>query len=57
MTGMPSSPTPIIDLSQVAKIYGHGEGEVRVARGIDLGINAGEFVAMMGPAAPANRRA
>lgn len=49
MTGMPSSPTPIIDLSQVAKIYGHGEGEVRALRGIDLRINAGEFVAVMGP--------
>ncbi|WP_161811328.1 ABC transporter ATP-binding protein [Steroidobacter agaridevorans] len=46
---MPSGPTPIIDLSQVTKIYGHGEGEVRALRGIDLRINAGEFVAVMGP--------
>lgn len=46
---MPSSPTPVIDLSQVTKIYGHGEGEVRALRGIDLRINAGEFVAVMGP--------
>lgn len=46
---MPSSPTPIIDLSQVTKIYGHGEGEVRALRGIDLRINAGEFIAVMGP--------
>ena len=49
MTGMPSGPTPIIDLSQVTKIYGHGEGEVRALRGIDLRVNAGEFVAVMGP--------
>ena len=49
MTGMPSGPTPVIDLSQVTKIYGHGEGEVRALRGIDLRINAGEFVAVMGP--------
>ena len=49
MTGLPAAPTPIIDLSQVTKIYGHGEGEVRALRGIDLRINAGEFVAVMGP--------
>ncbi|WP_129782591.1 ABC transporter ATP-binding protein [Peristeroidobacter soli] len=46
---MPSAPTPIIDLSQVTKIYGHGAGEVRALRGIDLRINAGEFIAVMGP--------
>jgi putative ABC transport system ATP-binding protein len=49
VTGLPSSSTPIIDLSQVTKIYGHGEGEVRALRGIDLRINAGEFIAVMGP--------
>lgn len=49
MTGMPSNPTPVIELSQVTKIYGHGEGEVRALRGIDLRIHSGEFVAVMGP--------
>ncbi|HEY6641457.1 ABC transporter ATP-binding protein [Povalibacter sp.] len=49
MTGMPEAPQPIIDLSQVTKVYGHGEGEVRALRGIDLRIHAGEFVAVMGP--------
>jgi putative ABC transport system ATP-binding protein len=49
MTGMPSGPTPVIELSQVTKIYGEGEGEVRALRGIDLRIHAGEFVAVMGP--------
>jgi putative ABC transport system ATP-binding protein len=46
---MPATPTPVIELSQVAKIYGQGEGEVRALRGIDLSIQAGEFVAVMGP--------
>jgi putative ABC transport system ATP-binding protein len=49
MTGMPAGPTPVIELSQVTKIYGEGEGEVQALRGIDLRINAGEFVAVMGP--------
>jgi putative ABC transport system ATP-binding protein len=49
MTGLPASPQPVIDLSRVTKVYGHGEGEVRALRGIDLRINAGEFVAVMGP--------
>jgi putative ABC transport system ATP-binding protein len=49
VTGMPAAPTPVIDLSQVTKIYGHGEGVVRALRGIDLRINVGEFVAVMGP--------
>jgi putative ABC transport system ATP-binding protein len=49
VTGLLSSPTPVIELSQVTKVYGHGEGEVRALRGIDLRIDAGEFVAVMGP--------
>ena len=49
MTGMPASQLPVIQLSQVSKVYGHGEGQVRALRGIDLSIDAGEFVAVMGP--------
>ncbi len=49
MTGMPSTPQPVLDLSQVTKVYGRGEGEVHALRGIDLRIFPGEFVAVMGP--------
>ena len=49
MTGMPATALPVIQLSQVSKIYGAGEGEVRALRGIDLRIDSGEFVAVMGP--------
>ena len=44
-----STASPLIELSQVTKVYGEGEGEVRALRGIDLRIEAGEFVAVMGP--------
>ena len=44
----PAAP-PIIELSQVTKVYGEGEGQVRALRGIDLKIAAGEFVSVMGP--------
>jgi len=40
---------PLISLRGVTKIYGTGDAEVRALRGIDLDINGGEFVAIMGP--------
>jgi putative ABC transport system ATP-binding protein len=49
MTGMPSTPQPVIELTQVTKVYGAGEGQVRALRGIDLRINPGEFISVMGP--------
>lgn len=48
MTTSPHS-VPVIQLSQVMKIYGHGDGEVRALRGVDLTIMPGEFVSVMGP--------
>jgi len=40
---------PLIRFDRVSKIYGKGETEVRALDGIDLTINDGEFVAIMGP--------
>jgi putative ABC transport system ATP-binding protein len=41
--------SPLIDLKGITKVYGHGAAEVRALDGIDLTINRGEFVAVMGP--------
>ena len=40
---------PLIELRGVTKIYGSGEAQVTALAGIDLSINDGEFVAVMGP--------
>jgi putative ABC transport system ATP-binding protein len=41
--------TPVIELVKVKKIYGEGEARVAALRGVDLRIDAGEFVSVMGP--------
>lgn len=40
---------PLIRFEKVSKIYGKGEAEVRALDAVDLVINDGEFVAIMGP--------
>ncbi len=40
---------PQIELKDITKIYGQGEGEVRALDGISLRIDEGEFAAVMGP--------
>ncbi len=45
-TGQP--PRPLIELTAVTKVYGTGEATMQALRGIDLRIDAGEFVAVMG---------
>ncbi|MGR3661180.1 MAG: ABC transporter ATP-binding protein [Paracoccaceae bacterium] len=44
-----SQETVLIEFRNIAKIYGHGEAEVRALDGVDIRIKAGEFVAIMGP--------
>lgn len=43
-----SSQRPLIELLQVHRHYGEGESEVKALDGIDLRIERGEFVAIMG---------
>lgn len=41
--------TPLVELREVSRVYGHGEARVEALCGIDLAIAGGDFVAMMGP--------
>ncbi len=41
--------TSALELRQVAKIYGSGPNEVHALRGVDLAVDPGELVAVMGP--------
>jgi putative ABC transport system ATP-binding protein len=40
---------PVIALEAVSKTYGHGDAAVSALKGIDLAIETGSFVAVMGP--------
>ena len=40
---------PVIELRQVTKTYGRGTAAMQALRGIDLVIQSGDFVAVMGP--------
>ncbi len=40
---------PVIDLAGVTKVYGEGEAAVHALAGVDLVVERGEYVAIMGP--------
>jgi putative ABC transport system ATP-binding protein len=44
-----SKPPPLIQFSRIQRHYGEGGGLVRALAGVDLVINRGEFIAIMGP--------
>ena len=44
-----TSGTPIIELTDVHKVYATGAAEVQALRGVSLAIHPGEYVAIMGP--------
>lgn len=44
-----SSPAPLIELSGITKTFGEGEAAFQALKGIDLVIERGDFVAVMGP--------
>ena len=43
------SPTPLIQLRGVTKVYGQGTTALQALKGVDLTIESGDFVAIMGP--------
>jgi len=40
---------PLIELKAVSKVYGTGQAEMQALRGVDLLIERGDFIAVMGP--------
>ena len=41
--------TALIDLERITKVYGTGHAATHALRGVNLSINQGEFIAVMGP--------
>jgi putative ABC transport system ATP-binding protein len=40
---------PLIHLDKITKVYDSGENEVQALRGVDAGIDSGDFVSIIGP--------
>ena len=49
MSAMSASPSPLIRLRGIEKIYGQGQAAFHALRGIDLDVDEGDFIAIMGP--------
>ena len=49
MPGKPQTEPPIVELEGVTKVYGQGRAAMHALRGVNLRIDRGEFVAVMGP--------
>ena len=47
---------PVVEFEQVSKIYGSGDTEVRALDGVDMRVERGEFVAIMGASGLGNPR-
>ena len=43
------SNAPLVELTNICKYYASGEAEVRALDGVDLTINQGEFLSILGP--------
>jgi putative ABC transport system ATP-binding protein len=43
------SEVPLVSFRGVTRVYGEGGGQVRALAGVDLSIDKGEFIAIMGP--------
>ena len=41
--------TPALEVQDLARTYGEGEGAVRALAGVDLAFPSGSFTAVMGP--------
>lgn len=48
-TAVQTGNLPLVELRGVTKVYGRGGSAMSALRGIDMKINEGEFVAVMGP--------
>src|SRR5438477_4212911 len=49
MPGPALASRPLIYLEKIVKTYDSGENEVQALRGVDVGIERGEFVSIIGP--------
>ena len=47
--GMKGNAVMFIEIKDIRKSYGSGEGKVEVLKGINIGINKGEFCVLLGP--------